>query len=339
MPHQLRLVLLVLVLGGVVSAGVAQKPSITQAQVLSTAPALEYAAMAYDAARQQLVVVGRLASDGGSLAHTWTWDGQTWAEQRPATSPPARRNASMAYDAARQQIVLFGGWSTSGMSRSHLLGDTWTWDGQTWTEQTPPMTPPGRFAAGMAYDAVGQQVVLFGGSDGNMPLGDTWTWNGKGWSLQAPTASPTARRSPGMASTAQKVVLFGGADCSGNPCGFFGDTWTWEGRTWTQQAPQTSPPPRSSPGLASGMQQHVVLFGGITLADPSNPAVGADTWIWDGTNWTQQQPAAGPPAHNGLVDSMAFDAGSGLVVSLSASGESWIWDGKTWTSGIIPNGP
>jgi hypothetical protein len=155
MPHQLRLVILVLVLGGVVSAGVAQKPSVAQAQVLSNAPALEYAAMAYDAARQQLVVVGRLASDGGSLAHTWTWDGQTWGEQLPATSPPARRNASMAYDAARQQIVLFGGWSTSGISRSHLLGDTWTWDGQTWTEQTPPMNPPGRYAAGMAYDAVG----------------------------------------------------------------------------------------------------------------------------------------------------------------------------------------
>jgi hypothetical protein len=37
----------------------------------------------------------------------------------------------MAYDAARQEVVLFGGY------RPGVVGDTWTWDGSTWTLVDP----------------------------------------------------------------------------------------------------------------------------------------------------------------------------------------------------------
>jgi hypothetical protein len=52
----------------------------------------------------------------------------------------------MAYDAARGEVVLFGGWDGT------LLGDTWTWDGTTWTEEHPAISPPARILMGMAYD-------------------------------------------------------------------------------------------------------------------------------------------------------------------------------------------
>ena len=47
----------------------------------------------------------------------------------------------MAYDAANGTVVLFG-----GEGRLGTLGDTWTWNGTTWTEQTPgdqPARPKG----------------------------------------------------------------------------------------------------------------------------------------------------------------------------------------------------
>ena len=53
------------------------------------------------------------------LDDTWTWDGTTWTQQHPATSPSARTFASMAYDPATSTAVLFGGKGT--------LADTWTW--------------------------------------------------------------------------------------------------------------------------------------------------------------------------------------------------------------------
>ena len=42
----------------------------------------------------------------------------------------------MAYDAATGTVVLFGGLGGHGD-----LGDTWTWNGTTWTQQAPSDQP------------------------------------------------------------------------------------------------------------------------------------------------------------------------------------------------------
>ncbi len=118
-----------------------------------------FESMAYDAATGTVVLFGgygprgALADDG-----TWTWDGTTWTQQHPATSPPARLDASMAYDAATGTMVLFGGYRYGV-----VLGDTWTWDGTNWTKQHPATSPTARSGAAMAYDAATGTVVLFGG--------------------------------------------------------------------------------------------------------------------------------------------------------------------------------
>jgi len=58
------------------------------------------------------------------LAGTWVWDGSTWTQQSPATSPPARFGAAMAYDAATGNVVMFGGFETTAVQPR---GDTWIW--------------------------------------------------------------------------------------------------------------------------------------------------------------------------------------------------------------------
>jgi hypothetical protein len=80
----------------------------------------------------------------------------------------------MAYDRATGTVVLFG-----GADHFHrALGDTWTWDGSTWTKQHPATSPDPRDGASMAYHAATGTVVLFGGvySDGTGVYDDTWTW-------------------------------------------------------------------------------------------------------------------------------------------------------------------
>ncbi len=91
----------------------------------------------------------------------------------------------MAYDAATGNVVLFGGADVTG----HSLGDTWIWNGSTWTKQTPATSPPPQGQASMAYDAATGNVVLFGGDN----LGGTWVWNGSTWTKQAPATSPPPR--------------------------------------------------------------------------------------------------------------------------------------------------
>jgi len=67
----------------------------------------------------------------------------------------------MAWDGAARNIVLFGGIDSAGT----FLNDAWTWDGTTWTQQFPPVSPPPRRfdTTGMPYDVATGTVVLFGG--------------------------------------------------------------------------------------------------------------------------------------------------------------------------------
>jgi hypothetical protein len=179
--------------------------------------------MAYDAAIGTIVLFGGVSSHG-YFSGTWTWDGSTWTKQAPTASPPAREGAAMAYDAATRTIVLTGG--TNGSQGSHVLSDTWTWDGSTWTKQAPTAHPSARTGARMAYDAATGTIVLFGGVSSHGYFSGTWTWDGSTWTKQAPTVHPAARAFETMAYDAAtgNTVLFGGAGRV-----LFADTWTWGG--------------------------------------------------------------------------------------------------------------
>ena len=126
-------------------------------------------AMAYDAAHGQVVLFGGL--NGSFLNDTWVWNG-TWAQQNPATSPGARYGEGMDYHAALGQVVMFGGYNGS-----MYLGDTWTWDGTHWTQQSPATNPSPSYATNaMVYDAEEGGVVMFGGYSGGNAFSTTWVW-------------------------------------------------------------------------------------------------------------------------------------------------------------------
>lgn len=88
---------------------------------------------------------------------------------------PARHNADLIYDAADQNVVMFGGYDGS------YLGDTWMWDGTTWTRQIFGTPPPGRGTGSMTGDTATSHDLLFGGQSGHGTLSDLWAWNGGSW--------------------------------------------------------------------------------------------------------------------------------------------------------------
>jgi hypothetical protein len=85
----------------------------------------------------------------------------------------------MAYDPATATVLLFGGISgdrapASAMLPVTALGDTWSWNGTTWTKLSPATSPAARYGASMAYDPATEAMLLFG--DGyRQELNDTWT--------------------------------------------------------------------------------------------------------------------------------------------------------------------
>ena len=175
--------------------------------------------MAYDPALGQLVLfggspIGDFDSDG--FNDTWTFNGTTWTQQSPTTSPsPARVDASMAYDPVTGQLVLFGGYRPGG---GYDFNETWTYDGTTWTEQSPATKPPVSSGSPMAYDPAFGQLVLFTVND------TTWTYNGTTWTQQSPITSPSSGEYMDYdPATGQLVLLVGVVINQPAP-----DTWTYQ---------------------------------------------------------------------------------------------------------------
>lgn len=154
----------------------------TQRVHFGPAPRMDHA-MAYDAARQRVVLFGGIDARG-TFGDTWLWDGAYWT-QVANTGPQARRNHALAYDSVRQQVVLFGG-TAGGATR---LEDTWIWDGLNWT-QVAESGPVPRRAHAMASDNARGLIVLFGGEARDRELSDTWEWDGSEWTQREETGPP-----------------------------------------------------------------------------------------------------------------------------------------------------
>lgn len=270
----------------------------------ATQPPERYGAvMVYDAGREETVLFGGygLSADGGgtiALRDTWVWNGTIWRQAMPPAAPTPRAFAAMAYDRVRGKVVLFGGRGISDTGEPFsYLGDTWTWDGNNWTRESPAVAPAARNSAGMVFDEARGETLLFGGDAGGSSASETWTWDGAAWTQRSPTRAPQARTDFGIAydPIRQRVVVFSGVDQA-----LFHDTWVWDGSDWTQVTPAEQPEARFSPAAAFDRSVgQVVLYGGHRIT-----YFGADTWGWDGTAWSSLEIPTPLPRIGGA---MAYD--------------------------------
>ena len=211
-----------------------------------------------------------------------------------------------------------------------------------WERQTAPARPNGRGEHALAYDAVRQRVVMFGGRDltTNADLADTWLWSGGQWTRATPAASPSGRTGSSMAfhAASGKVVLFGGFALGLGP---LSDTWLWDGSTWTQTG-GPGPSARSGAAMAEDPARGEVLLVGGNVTSVPQPTV-SDTWVWNGASWTLRTPAQSPSARGGAA--LARDRNGNMVLyggspfGGGASSDTYTWNGINWTSLSLPTTP
>lgn len=170
------------------------------------------------------------------------------------------------------------------------------------------------------------------------------------WRQAVPASSPSARAGVAMCydEANDKVVLFGGYDGSVS----FQDTWLWDGVTWTEVFPAHSPAGNPDPGEINycGFQNSMCFdqANGNVVLQTNNGKVKAaphlagpflpETWVWDGSDWTQLLPVTNPPALIG--QGMCYDQANGYVLMYGGGytefpsnpyRNTWKWDGTDWT--------
>ncbi|MCU0866508.1 MAG: kelch repeat-containing protein [Planctomycetes bacterium] len=139
-------------------------------------PLRSNSAIAYDPVRQRTVIFGGRVNNSW-LQGTLEWDGAVWTNVTPAANnPPGRAGAAMAYHAGLDRIVMFGGVGGPTATAGNYLGDTWYWDGTSWTQVLPGVVPSPRASTGFVYDPVRDRGVMFGGNLTSTHFNSLWAF-------------------------------------------------------------------------------------------------------------------------------------------------------------------
>lgn len=283
----------------------------TMREVPATGPSSNYADMAYDQTRSEMVLWDHgctslvMGFQGGCVAHvnrTWTWDGTEWTAHKTRSSPTAAGQGAMLFDARLGQVLYVNGG-----------GQAWAWGGSDWAFLALPGGPnipaPGSatesstFAVG--YDE-GRDALVY-----VLPAA-TWLWDGSGWKeVSGGIAAGEGRADAHLVyDKAHRQLVYVGRDA----------TWTWDGLRWQ---------PHFQPEISAGTVGYDEASAHVLLVQQDSSvcdeiACATTTWAWDSAAWASVQVARGPllpltrSGANNLP--MAFDQARGVMVLFASAG-------------------
>ncbi|MBI5851751.1 MAG: hypothetical protein HZB39_12105 [Planctomycetes bacterium] len=287
-----------------------------QRSTQATPAARTFHVLVHDPARGKTVMFGGHSLAVGNLGDTWEWDGTQWLERFPLHSPSPRHNAMACFDETRGAVIMFGGQSDAPYAP---LGDTWEWDGVDW-QLLASSGPSPRGQGQMAFDYANGWPVLFSGTDlFSAPLQDMWEFVNGTWRQRTPQLMPPPCTGAVFCADPRRreIVLQGGANNWAG--GALGQCWIWNGSSWSLANSRGTYD--NSFAAYDAIRRRIVAFGGGVQS------VGADTWEWDGSVWTQRSPSQSPSSRGGSRP--AFDTVSGRVL-LFGGGSGNTYNNETW---------
>lgn len=131
-------------------------------------PARRDAALAWDSARDVLVLFGGRGVDDRPLADTWEFADGVWRAVATAGGPPARSRHAMAFDARLGAVVMHGGF------RSGPQADTWAYAAGAWHELTE-VEGPSITDHALVADPVRGMLLCVGGTHAAGYLEGVWS--------------------------------------------------------------------------------------------------------------------------------------------------------------------
>jgi len=191
----------------------------------------------------------------------------------------------------------------------------------------------------MAYDAVADRTVMFGGGDnGGWLLNDTWIYGANAWNNAFPavlggTLEPRIDHAMVYDAFADRIVMFGGTKGEGV---MTNETWiySFSANTWSKVEPIVEGgtlEPRCLHAMAYDMvAQRTIMFGGYTGAARLN-----DTWVYDcaGNRWSKLNPSfmGGTLTARG-THAMVYDSSANKTILFGGSdsngklNDTWVYD-------------
>jgi hypothetical protein len=234
-------------------------------------------------------------------------------------APGGRLGAGFAYDPNSGNVVLYGGGPAFGMA----LGETWLWDGSTWTQDLTAGSTPGlRERVHLIYDPMAGHLRLLGGGDGATPYTTSYLYTASGWVADTITFPQLESAGMSVAWDGTRFLLLE------DDAYTLRDTlFQLAGGTISQVCSACSGMPRNNASIV-----HDTAFGKTLLINGyNNSAEIAGTWVLEGNAW--QQLSTDPPQRDSSA--VVYDPVRQVVVlyggnGLSCAGGPYSNCAETW---------
>ena len=303
----------------------------TRIDTPTTPPARGNAAMAYDRARDRVVLFGGniYGPDNEKIVaalDTWEFDGNDWT--LVANGTPDIGKPVAAYDQARNETIVLGVLNDSTLAPAMYRYDA---AGAAWVRVTPEKVPPCVNEGHMVYQSHDQTLLWLGGvCPTNTPgVDEVYTWDGTNWTKATVGEIP---RGVGQAvmydDSRRSLVVYGGSLTALNELRSF--TYLLRDGAWKGiGGVGMRPAPRSLMALNGDPQRAIVwMFGGL---HESSDAYHSDFWGYRNGQWYRAETQNGPG--EGCASPLAaFDSNRGRLVVACGGSSVFEWDGTAWKS-------
>jgi hypothetical protein len=319
----------------------------------------------FDSFGQQMLLFGGVDDSLNVLGELWALDlrKDPLAPTSPATSAwstPANPGApllyghSAIYDTPHRRMVVFGGWDDTFNPTNDVYvldlssGPPYTWTKLIASGPTPTLggTPPAKRAFHTAvYDSANQQMIVYGGYDGNQQFTDIRALSLPAsypfvWSTPTVFGGPIGRyqHTSIVDPLLSRMIAFGGEDdtTAGDGSVLSNDTWAFDlsSYSWTPLLFSGTPSFKSGhSSIYDAANRRMVTFGGEGATSPV-PALSNELWSLnlDGNpSWSILNPTL-PPAltprfgHSAIYDSVVnrMVIYGGLDPSFTSYNQLWV---------------
>ncbi len=266
----------------------------------------------------------------------WFWNGSKW--QPLKTSIKLNPNISLGiypatWNSSECKIILTSSdistsfWLLSAaLHPGEVLNPTWVFNGESWDIVSPMSpqidSPPGGYS-------VYSVMIYYPPTHSVLYVGFQYSTN-RTFPVPKGNSDQVLHQLLRDESNVYQTTHLTGFDESDSTWEFVNDTWVKQYRSATL--------PRIANRLAvyDPSTQSIVLFGGQTVTlsagqiSPPQPVY--DTWLWNGTTWTQPH-SLNVPHVNTSYSAMAYDPLlKGVVLYDTQSRVTWLWTGTNWKS-------
>lgn len=302
----------------------------TKIESAQTPSVRQFPAMAYDRARDRVILYGGnvLAEDEESFAlrdDTWELDGAQW---RPITTATGTKVAKpiLGYDPILNRTFLIGLNETGTAIVMYRYDAT----NGVWEPLTPTALPTCVNDGHMVFRERTGRLTFFGGvCASNTPnVEEVWEWDNAGNKWNKLTLVGTFPRLAGQAVSydplRNEIIAFGGtAALGGTPAS---ETNILRGSSWRQAFLTLRPNPRSQAGFQTDPTNNTIwLLGGL---DETSSFYYSDFWGYRNGQWFMSKDMPG------TCDSpqTAFDTDRNVLVVTCSGADVFEWTGTEWKS-------